>query len=238
MLAGALPHRNWVQSGCQHRGQPWATNPAVLRPRASGPQPSRGERPSGDPPPPSLQTPKPAHRGGGGAQPRWAVGATGAGAHQGQTSREGERDIWWTAWTMRGGTGHLGRTHIETQRGRLWTACGQRRVDSKNSQTTPATTSTAPAHQRLGSANTETTPAGGRSGRQNAATRRNMRREERVTVQGPVKEQQPDGLSHRGGGAAGLATALRFVGCCGRLRWAPARIFWFFSTGGELSTGL
>ena len=40
----------------------------------------------------------------------------------------------------------------------------------------------------------------GRSGRQNAATRRNMRREERVTVQGPVKKQQPDGMSHRGGG--------------------------------------
>ena len=26
-----------------------------------------------------------------------------------------------------------------------------------------------------------------------------MRREERVTVQGPVKEQQPDGMSHRAG---------------------------------------
>ena len=26
-----------------------------------------------------------------------------------------------------------------------------------------------------------------------------MRREERVTVQGPVQEQQPDGMSHRGG---------------------------------------
>ena len=26
-----------------------------------------------------------------------------------------------------------------------------------------------------------------------------MRREGRVTVQGPVKEQQPDGMSHRGG---------------------------------------
>ena len=37
-----------------------------------------------------------------------------------------------------------------------------------------------------------------RSGRQNAATRRNMRREERVTVQCPVKEQQPDGTSHGG----------------------------------------
>ena len=36
-------------------------------------------------------------------------------------------------------------------------------------------------------------------GRQNATTRRNMRREDRVTVQGPVKEQQPDGMSHRRG---------------------------------------
>ena len=35
-----------------------------------------------------------------------------------------------------------GGTHTETQRGRLRTACGQRRVDSKNRQTTPATTST------------------------------------------------------------------------------------------------
>ena len=114
-------------------------------------------------------------------QPRWAVCATGAGAHQGQTSREGERGIWWTAGITRGGTGHLGLTHTETQRGRLLTACGHRRVDSKTSQTTPTTTSTsstcqllgaadaqtahhatfstAPTHQLLGSANAETTPA-------------------------------------------------------------------------------
>ena len=46
----------------------------------------------------------------------------------------------------------------------------------------------------------DTSKSTGRSGRQKAATRRNMRREERVTVQGPVKEQQPDGMSHRGGG--------------------------------------
>ena len=43
----------------------------------------------------------------------------------------------------------------------------------------------------------DTSKSTGRSGRQNAATQRNMRREERVTVQGPVKEQQPDGMSHR-----------------------------------------
>ena len=124
---------------------------------------------------------QPASGGGCLPQPRWAVCATGAGAHQGQTSREGEKDIWWTAGTARGGTGHRGLTHTETQRGRLRTAWGQRCVDSKNSQTTPATTSTssirqllgaadtqtahhatfstAPAHQPLGSANAETTPA-------------------------------------------------------------------------------
>ena len=164
---------------------------------------------------------QPASDGGCLPQPRWAVCATGAGAHQGQTSREGEKDIWWTARTARGGTGHLGLT--ETQRGRLWTACGQRCVDSKNSQTTPATTSTSSIRQLLGAADTQTahhchiqhspsTPttglrkrvndtskSTGRSGRQKAATRCNMRREERVTVQGPVKEQQPDGMSHRGG---------------------------------------
>ena len=44
----------------------------------------------------------------------------------------------------------------------------------------------------------DTSKSTGRSGRQKAATRRNMRREDRVTVQGPVKEQQPDGMSHRG----------------------------------------
>ena len=34
-----------------------------------------------------------------------------------------------------------------------------------------------------------------------------MRREERVTVQGPVKKQQPDGMSHGGGGLADLDPA-------------------------------
>ena len=34
----------------------------------------------------------------------------------------------------------------------------------------------------------------GRSGRQKAATRRNMRRDDRGTVQGPVKKLQPDAL--------------------------------------------
>ena len=50
----------------------------------------------------------------------------------------------------------------------------------------------------LGERGNDTSKSTGRSGRQSAATRRNMRREERVTVQGPVKKQQPDGMSRRG----------------------------------------
>ena len=97
-------------------------------------------------------------------------------------------------------------------------------MDSKNSQTTPTTTSTAPVHQLLGaadaqtahpatsstapahqplrSANAETTPAGAPA----AAAVRTQRPDatcegdERVTVQGPVKKQRPDGMSHGGGG--------------------------------------
>ena len=46
----------------------------------------------------------------------------------------------------------------------------------------------------------DTSKSTGCTGRRKAATRRRTRREERVTVQGPVKKQQPDGISHRGGG--------------------------------------
>ena len=48
----------------------------------------------------------------------------------------------------------------------------------------------------------DTSKSTGRSSRQNAAPRRSTRSEERVTVQGPVKKQQPDGMSHGGGGGA------------------------------------
>ena len=44
----------------------------------------------------------------------------------------------------------------------------------------------------------DTSKSTGRSGRQKAATPRNMQRGKRGTVQGPVKKQQPDGMSHRG----------------------------------------
>ena len=59
----------------------------------------------------------------------------------------------------------------------------------------------------------DTSRSTGRSGRQNAATRHNLRREERVTVQGPVKEQQPDGMSQGGGGEMG-AVGVRVPGGC------------------------
>ena len=49
----------------------------------------------------------------------------------------------------------------------------------------------------------------GHSGRQKAATRRNMRSEERVTAQGPVKKQQPDGMSHRGRGGVAQGLGIR-----------------------------
>ena len=40
-----------------------------------------------------------------------------------------------------------------------------------------------------------------------------MRLEERVTVQGPVKEQQPDGMSHRGGGGGAALEGKGPQGC-------------------------
>ena len=66
---------------------------------------------------------------------------------------------------------------------------------TRRNQHSPGTPTTA-----LRERGNNTSRSTGRSSRQNAATRRNMRREERVTVQGPVKKQQPNGMSHTGGG--------------------------------------
>ena len=75
-------------------------------------------------------------------------------------------------------------------------------LGSKDRKTSPTRTTTNPSPPTTGlcERGNDTSKSTGRSGRQNAATRRNMRREERVTVQGPVKEQRPDGMSHGGGG--------------------------------------
>ena len=56
----------------QHRGWPGQPDPSLLGARATPAQPASG--------------------GGCLPQPRWAVCATGGGAHQGQTSHKGERD--------------------------------------------------------------------------------------------------------------------------------------------------
>ena len=71
-------------------------------------------------------------------------------------------------------------------------------------------------------ANAETSRSTACSGRQNAATRRNMRREDRVTVQGPIKKQQRDGMSHRKGWGGTVsphfcaALSLQFEGALGQ----------------------
>ena len=73
-------------------------------------------------------------------------------------------------------------------------------LGTANSQTAPAATSTGPSTPTMGlrGRGNNASRSTGRSSRQNAATRRTMRREERVTVQGPVKKQQPNRMSHRG----------------------------------------
>ena len=62
---------------------------------------------------------------------------------------------------LRGGGGGagLGLTRTEMWGGRWWTTAERRCVGSEIRQTTPATTSTTPAHQLLGAANAQTAPA-------------------------------------------------------------------------------
>ena len=74
---------------------------------------------------------------------------------------------------------------------------------SHNRKTTPATTSTDPSAPSTGPRcrGNDTTRNTGRNGRQIALAGRSTRTDERVTVQGPVKKPQPDGMSH--GGSAG-----------------------------------
>ena len=87
-------------------------------------------------------------------------------------------------------------------------------ADAQMAQT--ATSSTTPTHQRRGSANAETTPARAPAAAADRTQRPDATCEgtERVTVQGPVKEQQPDGMSHRrpggGGGAPPPCPTMRF----------------------------
>ena len=120
-----------------------------------------------------------------------------------------------------GGAGPLGLTHTEGNTERqvvdsLRTeVCGQQNQsnDPRNNQHKPNTPTTGRRWPTNGTSrhiqHSPGTPTTGlrergndtsrSTGQQKAATRRNMRRGERVTVQGPVKKQQPDGMSHGGG---------------------------------------
>ena len=82
-----------------------------------------------------------------------------------------------------------GNTERQVVDGLRTEVCGQQKQsnDPHNNQHNPS----APTTGRHECGN-DTSRSTARSGRQKAATRRNMRREERVTVPGPVKKQQPD----------------------------------------------
>ena len=78
-----------------------------------------------------------------------------------------------------------------------WTWGG---VGSKNGKTSPATNSTTPSAPATGprQRGNDTTRNTGRSGRQNALTRRSSQIEERVTVRGPSTNPNPTNFHARG----------------------------------------
>ena len=82
--------------------------------------------------------------------------------------------------------------------------------------------------QLLGPANMETTPQGTPAAA--AVRRHSTRREERVTVQGPVKKLQPDEVSPKGGVVLGA----RWVREVGREE-CNGTSFWVLATQDELN---
>ena len=115
----------------------------------------------------------------------WAGGGLGLRGRGGGGQRVEEQGTWASRTRKRSAAVDGLRTEV----------CGQQiqSNDPHNIQHSPNTPTT--GLRERGNDNSKST---GRSGRQNAATRRNMRRDERVTVQGPVKKQPSDGVSHRG----------------------------------------
>ena len=119
-------------------------------------------------------------------------GVIGPHAH-GSVARQvvDDQDNTWRGWSI----GPHARGNVsETcggrpERGGEWAAKTANRPLQQRAQP--------PVRQLLGPAN-DTTRNTGRSGRQNAVTRHRTRREERMTVQGPVKKPQPGGMSQRG----------------------------------------
>ena len=70
-----------------------------------------------------------------------------------------------------------------------------------------------PVRQLLGTADAERTPA-----------ERITRREEGVTVQGPIKKQQPDGMSHKGGGGGQMRVVPQRRGPVRTVSCGPVRV--------------
>ena len=124
-----------------------------------------------------------------------------------------------SAWRNRAPGPHAHRNTARLATDGLWTeARGQQKQsnDPGNNQHILNMPTTGLRERR-----NDTSKSTGRSGRQNAVTRRNMQREERVTVQGPVKEQQPDGMSHRGCSSVGARVWKVFPG---GHKWRPAPV--------------
>ena len=148
-------------------------------------------------------------RGGGGGAGKghmvdgrdsaWEEQGTGASRTQKHSEagygRPADRGAW-TAKTVKRPRQQPAQAH--PQYANYWAPLTRKRHTPRHIQHSPNTPTTG-----LCERGNDTSRSTGRSGRQKAATRRNMRREERVTVQGPVKEQQPDGMSHRGGWGGG-----------------------------------
>ena len=136
------------------------------------------------------------------------------------------------AYMRRGGHTH-GNTARQDVGGLRTKVLGQQKQsnDPCNNQHTqtahPSASSTAPTHQRLGSANVETTPAGAPATATNRRQRPDATCERRATVQGPVKKQQPNGMSHTGGGGRlcgdGFVGKFSFSGF--GLKFSPQNLF-------------
>ena len=111
------------------------------------------------------------------------------GVHEAHAAARGCR--WRTTWTIRGGGGAIGpHAHGNAVRHVVddpdAEGSGQQRLQNDPCNNHRLSAPTTGLRYR----GNDTTRNTGRSSRQNAATRRSTRREERVTVQGPGKKQQ------------------------------------------------
>ena len=184
-----------------HSAQPRHTNYWAPRTRKRHQQEHRPQRPT------ESSDPTQHAKGRTGDRPGPRKGAT---TRRNVTQGGGGVHTWWMARTTRGGAGAPGphaHKNAVRQGGRPeWTAKTVKRPRQQPAQPQhanhwgPLTRKRSPGTPTTGlrERGNDTGRSTGRSGRQKAATRRNMRREERVTVQGPIKKQQPDGMSHGG----------------------------------------